>query len=91
MSIPFTQYLRPNGYSRPIEIDMPPDIEGMAQELIVLGCHFDAEVLTTGKISFTCERDDDLFSIQLCDNGPQVIEAVRDLVIGARRKVKEQS
>ena len=31
MSIPFTQYLRPNGRKRDVEIDMPQEVEDLAK------------------------------------------------------------
>ena len=80
MAIPFTQYILPDGRKKAILIDMPDDIERMATELIDDGCHFDAEVLMTGVVSFTCERDDDMLSIVLSENGPQVVEKVSKLV-----------
>jgi hypothetical protein len=80
MSIPFTQYILPNGRQQQIEIGMSPDVEEKAHELIKRGCHFDAEILTTGEVSFTCERCEDLLSQEICENGPPVIEAVRKLV-----------
>jgi len=91
MRIPFTQYLRPNGRRREITVEMPDHVVLKAQKLLDLGCHFDAEVLTTGVISFTCEKGDDVLSIRLCENGPPVQIAVADLVDDAFSKIEEQT
>ena len=81
--IPFTQYLLPDGKRRKITFPASELEEGvleMAQYLLDNGCRFDAEILQTGMISFTCERDDDLISIQLCPNNPQVVASVNKLI-----------
>jgi len=95
MSIPFTQYLRPNGRTRPVEFDTDPTIEAMAMDLIAHGAHFDAEVLTTGHVSLTCERDDEegetgVLASELIDNGPGMKEAVDRLVTQAHTKLSEE-
>lgn len=80
MSIPFTQYLLPYGRTKTVTIDMPEDVQNKADFLLKSGCHFDIEILTTGFVSMTCERGDDLVSIQICENGPAVVESVRKLI-----------
>lgn len=86
MSIPFTQYLLPDGGIRHITIDMPPEIEEKAFDLMQQGCYFEAETLGTGMVSLTCETADDLVAIELCDNGSPVIDAVQRLIETAYRK-----
>ena len=86
--IPFTQYLLPDGRKKSVWIEVFDEYGQKALDLIENeGCHFDVEVLTTGKVSFTCERGDDLISIQVCDNDPQVIEGVNRLVEDAYDKL----
>jgi hypothetical protein len=51
--IPFTQYVRPDGRRRFIEIERPPEIEARARALIEKGLVFEAEVLVTGEVSLT--------------------------------------
>ena len=53
MSIPFTQYLLPNGQRRAQQIDRPADIESLAEKFIASGGRYECEVLTTGHVSFT--------------------------------------
>ena len=82
-SIPFTQYLRPNGQRRACTIDMEDQsLHDKAEVLLEADWHFDIEELMGGMISMTCERDTDAgeFFIQVCQNGPPVVAAVRVLV-----------
>jgi hypothetical protein len=80
MSIPFTQYLRPDGRKRAMTIDMDKEIEDKAQLLIAKGLHFDIEELTTGLISMTCGDSEEIISMEVCPNGPEVVESVKKLV-----------
>jgi hypothetical protein len=95
MSIPFTQFIRPNGDKRPIMIDMDADVEAKAKELIGAGCRFEAEAIPLGNlVQFECvdyarlTEDDDplILSSELCKNDPEVIESVKMLVLSAHRK-----
>jgi len=85
MSIPFTQFLRPDGRRKDVTIDMPADVEAQAHELIEAGYRFEIEELTTGEIFMTCTtgKDDDPYFNDLCDNGPGVRASVADLVARA--------
>lgn len=86
MSIPFTQYLRPDGDKRHVEIDRPGDVELLAQRLLYAKAKFDIEELRTGEISMTCEMDclnDPVLAIEVCQNGPPVVDAVDRLVRNA--------
>ena len=79
--IPFTQYLLPQGITNAIAIDIDDwEVEDKSVELLDNGFTFDAEILRTGFVSFTCERDDEVVSIKLAENGPPVVQAVKDLV-----------
>lgn len=84
MSIPFTQFLRPNGQKRNIEIDMEKDLEKLAHELISNGYKFEIEELSTGAIHMDCSRvDEEPLAVELCVNGPPVVEAVKKLILSA--------
>ena len=88
--IPFTQYLRPNGQRQAVTIDMEDQpLHDKAEVLIEAGWHFDIEELMSGTISMTCERDTDEgeFFIQVCQNGPPVVAAVRVLVEEAHARM----
>jgi hypothetical protein len=82
MSIKFTQFLRPDGKQVPTEIDMPDEVEKMAHELILAGCRFEIEELSTGVIHMDCTMrgGEGPLALELCDNGPPVLEAVERLV-----------
>lgn len=78
--IPFTQYLRPHGRPREIQIERPLEIEQRAQDLIKRGVRFEAEQLTTGEVSLTAHYNDEDIAIEICENGPEVPPAVDRLV-----------
>lgn len=84
MTIPFTQYLRPDGRKRFTEIEMPADVEALAHAFIDRGGWFDVEELTTGHVSLTAGYivDDEPrdVAIRVVPNGPSVVQAVEELV-----------
>lgn len=86
MSIPFTQFLMPDGRRTSVEIDRPEEVESIAQRLILFGCRFEIEMLRTGEISMTVERgEDETLAIEVCPNGPDVPVCVDRLVITAEK------
>lgn len=85
MSIPFTQYLRPDGRKRSVEIEMSQEIEAMAQKFISSGGWFEVEELYTGHASLTaCKEveagEPDDIAVEVVPNGPEVPAAVERLV-----------
>lgn len=94
MSIPFTQFHRPNGRPEAVSIDRPADVEAKAREVIARGWKFECEVLTTGHVHLdVCNADEQLAS-EICDNGPAVEGAVDRLVAAAHARLdapKERS
>ena len=83
MSIPFTQFLRPNGRQKPTVIDMPEETEGLAKTLVQAGCRFEIEELSTGMVNMECMLGDHCICGELCPNGPEVPGAVEKLVRAA--------
>lgn len=88
MTIPFTQYVLPDGRRREGGFDRPEPIEAMARYLLMEGVHFDAEVLSNGTVSLTAEHDDlddPVLAIKLVfDQTPEKVgEAVDALVTDA--------
>lgn len=84
----FTQFLRPHGRTRLIDLDRPRAVEAKAQALLARGCHFDIEELSTGAIHMTIELDtldDPVIAVQLCKNTVAVLAAVDRLVDEATR------
>jgi hypothetical protein len=57
MSIPFTQYLRPDGRRRDEAIDRSAEVEALADKFIAAGGRYECEVLTTGHVSLTAAYD----------------------------------
>lgn len=84
MSIPFTQYLLPDGRMRSVDVERPPEIEALAEGYIARGGWFECEVLTNGDVSLTAcwdrEDGDNDVEIEIASNGKEVLEAVDRLV-----------
>jgi len=80
MSIPFTQFLRPNGRRALTSIDRPPGIEKMAHELLQIGCKFEIEELQTGPVSMEVVLNEEPIASRLCANGPLVPQNVDEVV-----------
>ena len=88
MSIPFTQFLRPNGERREVTIVMADEIEDDARAVIRRGARFEIEELSTGIINMDCQLGDVLLAQALCANGPEVVPAVTRLVREATEKLE---
>jgi len=86
MSIPFTQYLRPDGRRRDDSIDRPVEVEEQAKRLIAGGVRFEAEVLRTGEVSLEAVLKDESLALEVVRNGPGVPEAVDRLVRAAAER-----
>lgn len=83
MSIPFIQYLLPDGRRRDISIERDQLTEVKANAILDKGFHFEAEMLRTGDISLTIhdpENEEDV-AIEICKNGPEVLKAVDKLIL----------
>lgn len=84
MSIPFTQYILPNGRRREETIERPAEIEAIASRFIESGGKYECEVLTTGHVSLTAVKEVDGepqdVEIIICNNGPDIPVKVDELV-----------
>jgi hypothetical protein len=82
--IPFTQYLRPDGRKRYVDIDMPAPIEHLALQFIEAGGRYEIEELRTGEVSLTAvfnvDDEDRDIAREICSNGPPVVHAVALIV-----------
>ena len=93
MSIPFTQYLRPDGRKRTISIEMPKEVEDTAYRFIEAGGWYEAEVLGGGTVSLTAcfvvgdDGPQDV-AIELADNGPGIKDSVTKLIRSSIEYVK---
>lgn len=91
----FTQYLRPDGRTQQITCHVQePEVAEAARRLTEAGARFEAEVLTTGEVSFTVEADgedgeDQLLAIEIVPNKvPDVPEAVNRLLLAAAERLR---
>jgi hypothetical protein len=90
MSVPFTQYLMPDGRPTRVEIDRPEEIEAMARSLIEYGCCFEIEMLRDGNINMEVMRDDECVTGRMCGNGPGVPVAVDAMIREAFETVRDE-
>ena len=93
MSIPFVQFLMPDGRQKPKFIDRPPEIEAMAAAVIESGLRFEVEMLSDYRTVSLTVADPvegvDLF-IELAPNGPEMLDAVDKLVRDAHQSLVAQ-
>lgn len=95
MSIPFTQFLMPDGRRDQVTIQRPAEIEEQAHAIIARGFGFEIEILTTGQISMeicspeTAKKDAVVLTHEICRNGPEVLESVDKMVREAFRVLHE--
>jgi len=96
-SIPFTQYLRPNGRTTSVSIQRPDDVTTKAFALIGAGYRFEIEELVTGHVSMTVEYPDHHelsgeapLVHHLCMNGPDVPETVDTLITEAYELIQSR-
>ena len=79
MSIPFTQFLLPDGRQGKITIDRPAEVEKMAEAVIASGLRFEVEMLSDYKtVSLTAGdpvEEIDHF-MELAPNGLKILDAV---------------
>lgn len=79
----FTQFLRPNGKKREVEVHLDHVSEEKAHAIIESGHHFEIEELSNGLVSATIvhdEMDEDVAHARIVPNGPQVILAITKMI-----------
>lgn len=82
MSIPFTQYLLPDGRKKEVTIDLEPEVEEKAQKIMASGLVFECEMLSDyATVSLTITSDERDEAIKICPNGPQVPDKVKELIM----------
>ena len=79
-SVPFTQFLRPDGRRKLIFIARPDEVTTKAVACIDAGYGFEAEVLTNGLVSLTSMFDDETVAIEIGPNDEGVPARVDRLV-----------
>ena len=93
LEIPFTQYLLPDGRTRPMRVPVVGDIAEKADKILKHGWRFEAEILTTGQVSLTVfdGEEDENVAIEIIKNGPLVTKAVDRLVEAAFELIAKES
>jgi hypothetical protein len=93
-SIPFTQFLRPDGRQKETFFDTDDEeLADMGNDLAgKYNCRLEIEELMNGTVSMTVEKDDedgDVFILahELCHNGPEVPRRVDALIRKAWQQV----
>ena len=94
--ITFIQYLRPDGRKRPLSIEVQCATGEMADFLTDnYMARFEVEVLTTGEVAMSVERDNlgevDVLANVIVPNGPSVPKAVEELVATAYGVMQKRS
>lgn len=80
-SIPFMQYIRPDGRQSPMlfDTDDPEQLSGAAR-ILARGWRFEAEVLTTGDVSLTISNGDFDVACVISENGPEIDDRITQLI-----------
>lgn len=89
-TIPFTQFLLPDGRKAPLTVDCSVEVASVAESVIADGYEFQIEILTTREVSMTCfdPQEEEDIAIEVCPNGPGIEEAVGRLVKQARLEAR---
>jgi len=85
LSIPFTQYLKPDGRKRMMRFGVLGESAVAARKVLDAGLQFECEILTTDEVSLTVfddEIEEDI-AIEVCPNGPDVDAAIVRLINAA--------
>jgi hypothetical protein len=92
MSIPFTQFMRPDGRQVPVTIDRPKEIEDTAKRLIAAGYRLEIEHLMTNAVSMEVIRPsgEDSLAMEICANGAQVPMAVDKMILDAQAELNRR-
>lgn len=94
-TIPFTQYLRPNGRKRRVESPVTKEVAMKAKAMLNAGMRFECEELSTGVVSLTVvdmvDGEEDDVAMELVPNGPGVPSAVEKLITQAYRLLPIQT
>jgi hypothetical protein len=88
MEVHVMQYLLPDGRKRDTSFDAPDYLAPILTEIAMCGLTIEAEVLTTGEVSFTlaCHKYAADYDISICTNGP----GARELLIGLIERFDEK-
>ena len=91
-TIPFTQYLRPDGRKRAVEFDVIGNVAEKAKAIIDHGWIFEVEELTTLEASLTVfdPESEVNVAIEVVRNGPPIVPAIDRIINEAHKVMTEQ-
>lgn len=76
INVDITQFIHPNGRQRQMTTQLPVRCLAAYGSMVLAGCRFEAEILSTGEISITISNADDDIDIEVVPNGPEVQDAM---------------
>lgn len=81
-SIPFTQYLRPNGQRRKTFFPISDDeLADRAEEIMRAGYVFTAElIMATQLVVLTISDDQEDLAIVISNNGPEITDSIHSMI-----------
>ena len=86
-TVPFTQYLRPNGARREVWIERPAPVIEAANVLLAKGFTFECEELSDCvTVSLTISDGEQDVAMECVPNGPQVPDAVDRLILKFKKE-----
>ena len=78
------QYMRPNGPQVPQTIELSVELAEAYMDMDQHGFRLEAEVLGTGEVSVSIDREDDYQDLIICPNGPEVLKAIETMLLRRR-------
>jgi len=77
-----TEFIRPFGRKKPYFTEMDDEFKPFYEDMTAKGCEIQVEVLWTGEASLTVSNPSEMvdYDIELVENGPEVIEALKRLL-----------
>lgn len=82
MTVTVIQYFPPNGIRGTRLTEITDELKNEYDDMKAKGYQFEAEVLSTGEVSVTISKDEDI-DIEIVPNGPMVQKALEQML---RRK-----
>lgn len=79
VEVEVVHYYLPFGKSEVILDKIPASCLPAYEEMRECGCQLTAEILRGGSVSLAIEHEEGDFALVICKNGPEVIDAIREL------------
>jgi hypothetical protein len=75
-----TQYLRPDGRKVVILTSLEECLKADYDDMLISGCHLEAEVLSTGEVSLTVSDGETDVDIEVVNNDESVVNAINKML-----------